>query len=198
MRTVGSIQRKAGHACMHAGTALILAFQLGFCQPAVAQPLTPSSQEMVEKLRQQPRTRSMRNLIVEPASPASTGNEATAGQQESAAARPSLSLQIQFEFDSAQVRPESQPALQNLARALQTSELSGSRFAVEGHTDARGRPEYNLQLSRRRAESVRHVLAQYGANPAQLLTEGKGSREPANPADPYAPENRRVRIVNLD
>ena len=147
--------------------------------PAAAQP-TPSSEQMIEQLRPPPKTRSLRNLVVEPA------------------ARPSLSLLIQFGFDSAQVQPQSEQALENLARALQSPELAASRFAIEGHTDARGRPDYNQRLSERRAEAVRDVLARHGVDPARLAVSGKGASEPADPQDPAAAANRRVRVVNLD
>jgi outer membrane protein OmpA-like peptidoglycan-associated protein len=112
--------------------------------------------------------------------------------------RPSLSLLIQFDFDSVQVRPESRQALANLAQALQSNELMSSRFAVEGHTDAKGSADYNIRLSQRRAEAVRDFLSSQGVGVARLQAAGKGATELANPAEPYAAENRRVRIVNLD
>lgn len=112
--------------------------------------------------------------------------------------RPSLSLLIQFDFDSARVKPESQQALANLAQALQSRELAESKFAVEGHTDARGRADYNLKLSQQRADAVLALLAHHGVAEPRLAAIGKGSSELANTADPLAAENRRVRIVNLD
>lgn len=112
--------------------------------------------------------------------------------------RPSLSLLIQFDFDSVRVRPESRQALANLAQALQSAALSGSRFAVEGHTDAKGNADYNLKLSQRRAEAVRDYLGSQGVAMARLTSAGLGDTELANPDAPFAAENRRVRIVNLD
>jgi outer membrane protein OmpA-like peptidoglycan-associated protein len=132
-----------------------------------------------------PRTRSLRNLTVEAA-------DATP------AAKPSLSLLIQFDFNSAKVKPESQQALSNLAQALQSKELVDAKFAVEGHTDAKGRADYNLKLSQQRADAVRAFLASNGVVDARLQAVGKGSSELANSADPLAAENRRVRIVNLN
>jgi outer membrane protein OmpA-like peptidoglycan-associated protein len=144
---------------------------------------------MVEQLKVQPaaapRTRSLRNLTVEAA-------DATP------AARPSLSLLIQFDFNSARVKPESQQALSNLAQALQSKELVDSKFAVEGHTDAKGRTDYNLKLSQQRADAVRAFLAGNGVTDTRLQAVGKGSTELANTTDPLAAENRRVRIVNLN
>jgi OOP family OmpA-OmpF porin len=145
----------------------------------------PTTQEMIDQLRPA-RTRSLRNLTVEAAPAAVPG------------ARPSLSLQVEFDFDSARIRPESHAALSQLGQALKSDELSGSRFAVEGHTDSKGRAEYNLRLSERRARAVRDLLASQGVDAARLVTSGKGSSEPANADNPDAPENRRVRIVNLD
>ena len=109
-----------------------------------------------------------------------------------------MSLLIQFDFNSVKVKPESQQALSNLAQALQSKELVDSKFAVEGHTDAKGRADYNLKLSQQRADAVRAFLASNGVVDARLQAVGKGSSELANTADPLAAENRRVRIVNLN
>lgn len=157
---------------------------------ALAQSATaPTPQQMIEQL-QQPKTRSLRNLTIE-AVPAASGVAP-------APARPSLSLLIQFDFNSARVRDESQQALGNLAQALQSSELASARFAVEGHTDAKGRADYNLKLSQQRADAVRDYLVGQGVASDRLVTAGKGAAELARPDEPFSAENRRVRIVNLD
>jgi outer membrane protein OmpA-like peptidoglycan-associated protein len=125
----------------------------------------------------------MRNLTIESSAPE---------------AKPSLSLLIQFDFNSAKIKPESQQALSNLAQALQSRELQDAKFAVEGHTDAKGRDDYNLKLSQQRADAVRTYLAGKGVVDSRLQAVGKGATELANAADPQAAENRRVRIVNLN
>lgn len=112
--------------------------------------------------------------------------------------RPSLSLLIQFDFNSARVRPESQQALANLSVALQSPELRNSTFALEGHTDAKGSADYNVRLSALRAQAVRDYLMGRGVEQGRLQASGKGASELANVDQPFAPENRRVRIVNLD
>ena len=199
---------------------------LCYMLPALAQtPATPSTENMIEQLKA-PRTRSLRNLLVEevrtrpepvpgsevqaPAGEASSATTtAAAGQPASqpgasgavAAAtvpRPSLSLLIQFDFDSAKVRPESQEALFNLSQALQSADLLGSRFAVEGHTDAKGSADYNRKLSALRANAVREFLRAKGVDQERLVASGRGAGELANATQPFASENRRVRIVNLD
>ncbi len=178
---------------------------------AQAQTATPTPQQMIEQL-ENPRTRSLRNLTVEAApAPASAdagqsaASKVTDGANSSAsatgtasAARPALSLLIQFDFNSARVRPESQQALGNLSQALQSTALAGSKFAVEGHTDARGGAGYNQKLSQQRALAVRDILASSGVAQDRLLAAGRGATELANSALPFAAENRRVRIVNLD
>lgn len=156
----------------------------GLLQAPLHAQTPPSAADMVEQLKAQPpRTRSLRNLTIESAAPES---------------KPSLSLLIQFDFNSAKVKPESQQALSNLAQALQSKELADSKFAVEGHTDAKGRADYNLKLSQQRADAVRSYLAGNGVLDARLHAVGKGSSELVNSADPLAAENRRVRIVNLN
>jgi len=86
----------------------------------------------------------------------------------------------------------------NLAQALKAPELLNSNFAVEGHTDAKGGSDYNLKLSQQRADAVQKFLAQRGVASDRLMAVGKGSTQLANSSDPFAAENRRVRIVNLD
>ena len=197
-----------------AAAALIATHLLG-----IAQDTAPNTQEMVEALK--PRTRSLRNLIISELPPTGAGpaasaparqgdasGAATAGAATHGAAggsawadeppRPSLSMAIRFDFDSARLRPEGAAVLDRLAVALQTSELRDSRFLIEGHTDAKGAADYNLRLSRLRAEEVRRYLMSHGLPEQRLSAVGKGAQEPADVADPLAAVNRRVRIVNLE
>ena len=110
---------------------------------------------------------------------------------------PSLSLAVQFELTSAQVTPESGPLLGSLVAAMRAPELEGCRFLIEGHTDARGSAAQNQRLSQQRAEQVRQYLVALGVEPTRLRALGLGSQAPANPLDPLAAENRRVRVVTV-
>lgn len=156
----------------------------------------PNTQEMVEALK--PRTRSLRNLIVGEAAASAPGAASAGVGAEFLAPRPSLSMAIRFDFDSARLRPEGATVLDRLAAALQTSELKASRFLIEGHTDAKGSAEYNLRLSQARADEVRRYLGAHGVADQRLSAVGRGAQEPATPATPLAAGNRRVRIVNIE
>ena len=96
------------------------------------------------------------------------------------------------------MQAQSGALLGNLVAAMLSPELKTSRFVIEGHTDASGSAAANLLLSRRRADEVRLFLVALGVHPSRLRTVGKGSTEPANPGQPFAAENRRVRVVTLE
>jgi outer membrane protein OmpA-like peptidoglycan-associated protein len=106
-------------------------------------------------------------------------------------------VQIFFAFDSAKIRPEARPGLDELGKALSDAKLGNASFLIAGHTDAKGSDSYNLGLSQRGAESVKAFLVEtYGVDGPRLAVIGFGEKQPKNPDDPFADENRRVRIVN--
>jgi outer membrane protein OmpA-like peptidoglycan-associated protein len=107
-----------------------------------------------------------------------------------------IDLALQFEFDSDRLSPQDRATLNELALAMRSPELAGRRFLIEGHTDNKGSPAYNLRLSRQRAQAVRALLVVQRVAPDRLFAEGKGAEEPIDPARPDAPENRRVRIIS--
>lgn len=129
------------------------------------------------------RTRSLRNLQVE---------------QQEQLPPPSVSLTIQFDFDSSKVSASSASQLTQLAKALKSDDLAPLSFRIEGHTDGKGTPEYNLALSQTRADAVKKYLQRLGVKTERLETEGMGDKDLVNKTDIYAAENRRVRIVTLN
>ncbi len=77
-----------------------------------------------------------------------------------------------FTFDSAELQPGE--TLQKLVTLLKRNPKA--KFTIEGYTDSIGTPEYNLDLSQRRAESVRQYLVEIlGIDPAQIRARGYGA-----------------------
>ena len=108
------------------------------------------------------------------------------------------SLQVTFNTNSADLTEEAKGVLDTLARALQSDRLAGFAFKIEGHADARGDADRNLQLSQLRAEAVAaYLIAQHGLLPERLSPVGRGSAELLNTQRIDAPENRRVTIVTV-
>ena len=118
---------------------------------------------------------------------------------ELAPSKPKIDLEIQFDYNSADIAKTSVPSVQALGKALSDPSLKGSTFVVAGHTDAIGAEEYNQGLSERRADTIKKYLVQnYGLNNGDLVTVGYGKtklKDTANGADPI---NRRVQVVNMD
>lgn len=109
-----------------------------------------------------------------------------------------VSLLITFDTNSANLTPSAKASLDVVGEALSSEKLAAARFAIEGHADPRGVAAANLKLSQLRAESVLNYLADTRRiERSRLEAVGKGDRELMNKADPGAPENRRVTIVNL-
>jgi outer membrane protein OmpA-like peptidoglycan-associated protein len=108
-----------------------------------------------------------------------------------------IDLNIPFELDSSELKPEALAQLGQLAAALKSGSLAADRFLVAGHTDARGGAEYNRRLSLRRAQSVQKFLEGNGIEPARLDIVGRGKDELLTPQSPEDPANRRVEIRNL-
>jgi outer membrane protein OmpA-like peptidoglycan-associated protein len=113
-------------------------------------------------------------------------------------ALPTIDVEVFFAYDSAIILPEALPKLITLGQALSDPRLKGSFFLVGGHTDAKGGDEYNLGLSSRRADSVKQFLVRnFHLDPGALYPMGFGKEQLKNAADPFAGENRRVQIVNV-
>jgi len=109
---------------------------------------------------------------------------------------PSIDLEILFAYDSDQLSPEAMRTLADLSTALNDPRLASARLVFIGHTDAVGSETYNLDLSRRRAESVaRFVMSSLAIPPGQVESVGVGFTRLKNTFDPSAAENRRVQLV---
>jgi len=118
---------------------------------------------------------------------------------EIASTKPKIDLEIQFDYNSANISSSSLPSVQALGTALSNPNLRGSTFVVAGHTDAIGGETYNQDLSERRADAIKRYLTdKYGINGTDLVTVGYGKTKPKDPSAPMDPINRRVQVVNMD
>jgi OmpA-OmpF porin, OOP family len=103
---------------------------------------------------------------------------------------------IYFDTDKAVLKPESRPTLEQIAKLL-TNQPQLNVFIV-GHTDSQGAYEYNLDLSKRRAEAVAAELVKnFRIAPTRLRTAGVGLLAPVGPnaTDTGRALNRRVELV---
>src|SRR5271169_753933 len=118
---------------------------------------------------------------------------------EIASTKPKIDLNIQFEYNSAEISKTSLSSVQELGKALSNPSLRGSTFVVAGHTDAIGGEAYNQDLSERRADTIKRYLTEkYGINGTDLVAVGYGKTKPIDPNAPMDPINRRVQAVNMD
>ncbi len=103
---------------------------------------------------------------------------------------------IYFDFDKADIKPESKPTIEEIAKFLK--EHPEIKLYIVGHTDNIGKLEYNLDLSKRRAESVvRELTEKYGIEKNRLKPFGVGPLAPvaSNDTEEGRAKNRRVELV---
>lgn len=105
-----------------------------------------------------------------------------------------LPASVTFDTDSAQIKPGSYMALDEVAGTLQR--YPQSYVDVVGHTDSTGSDQYNQQLSERRAQSVANYLRTRGVTPARIAAYGMGETQPVatNATADGRQANRRVEI----
>ncbi len=105
---------------------------------------------------------------------------------------------ILFPFDSDKVKPESYGVLSNVAQVLKSN--PDMKLKIVGHTDSDGIGLSNLDLSMRRAESVKNILVKdFHVNEQRLVTDGKGESQPVveNDTPAHKAENRRVEFIKM-
>ncbi|HYZ25371.1 MAG TPA: OmpA family protein [Geminicoccaceae bacterium] len=100
---------------------------------------------------------------------------------------------IYFEFDEYDLTPEARAALDDMIFDIRDRELGG--IVAAGHADTAGPPDYNMELSERRAETIATELARAGI-PAQIITtEAYGETQLAVPTPDGTPEQANRRVV---
>ncbi len=112
-----------------------------------------------------------------------------------AAAKKTIVLRgINFDFDSATIKPEFEGVLDAGVEALK--ENTGVSVQVTGYTDSVGAPEYNMLLSERRANAVLGYLSTHGVDASRLTALGRGENDPVadNATADGRAQNRRVEL----
>ncbi len=102
---------------------------------------------------------------------------------------------IMFDVNKASLKQASRDNLEKLAVIL--NKYEDTNILLEGHTDATGSDEYNLDLSRQRAQSVSNHLASVGVNATRFTIMGYGESQPVgdNETDDGRQQNRRVEVA---
>lgn len=140
---------------------------------------TPSKQELIEA------------LTVRPPLPTRSGRPPPPLRARA------VSSSIGFAFNSAELTNQGKEFLNNLGAALSDEALHSAHITLEGHTDAVGGEDYNLNLSKRRSASVRDFLVSvWGVPTAHLNVDGKGKADLLDPEHPDDAGNRAVVIIN--
>lgn len=118
-------------------------------------------------------------------------------QQRPEPPKPVVLQNITFDYDSNRLTLDAKTDLSRIAKIMRDPVSESEVYRLDGHTDLKGDPYYNLSLSKRRAASVRKYLISIGVPPSRLDSEGFGSQKLADPDHPYDLANRRVEVVNL-
>ncbi|MDR1976078.1 MAG: OmpA family protein [Campylobacteraceae bacterium] len=102
-----------------------------------------------------------------------------------------------FAINSAEIPPSGESILQSIADELKAEENLNVAILIEGHADSTGSDIHNLQLSEKRAESVKHNLIEKGIFEDAITTKGFGETKPikSNDTKEGRAANRRVEII---
>jgi outer membrane protein OmpA-like peptidoglycan-associated protein len=107
-----------------------------------------------------------------------------------------LKKQVHFQHDSAEILPDSQAILEELAELI-AKRPDIKNVEVQGHTDDTGAAAYNLRLSQSRAQAVVDAIASHGVDASRMTAKGYGQEKPLLPNSTEAnrAKNRRVQVM---
>ena len=208
-----SIYRLRENGILRGSIAVMGAFLLFSGCGSVGAQERPSESQILHALTPPPVTRALtdtpsasdvkRRAVVKNLRSASRTRSLTGDEREQLAEvtkdRPSIDLEIYFDYNSSKISPKAVPDLVNLGRALGNDTLKGGVYLIGGHTDAKGGTDYNQGLSERRAQAVKEFLVdRFRLSDDTLVSAGYGKEQLKNSANPFAAENRRVQITNLE
>jgi OOP family OmpA-OmpF porin len=105
---------------------------------------------------------------------------------------------VNFESGSSALTPDSYSVLDEVVRSLQA--YPEVRVEIRGHTDSQGAAGFNLELSQKRANSVKQYLINSGIDPTRVESVGVGEEEPvsSNSTPEGRAQNRRIEFRRLN
>lgn len=105
---------------------------------------------------------------------------------------------VLFDINSSFLTDKAKSTLANMVAYIKRN-YPDSKLQIDGHTDATGTPEYNMELSERRAKRVKDYLVERGLKVAEISTKGYGLTKPVavNNTPEGRQKNRRVEIIIL-
>jgi outer membrane protein OmpA-like peptidoglycan-associated protein len=105
---------------------------------------------------------------------------------------------VNFESGSSALTPDSYTVLDDVVRSLQA--YPEVKVEIRGHTDSQGPAGFNLELSHKRADSVKQYLVNSGIDPSRVATVGVGEEEPvsSNSTPEGRAQNRRIEFRRLN
>lgn len=103
---------------------------------------------------------------------------------------------VLFDFDKAEIKPEAERTLDQVGSVI--AQFPEGKVLIEGHTDSKGSPDINLDLSKRRAEAVKDWLVKKKGVPESIITTGGfGETKPVTPdTNPDGSDNPQGRQQN--
>ena len=107
-------------------------------------------------------------------------------------------LRINFDFNKAEVKKIYYPEIKKVAEVLKAN--PNLKIEIDGYTDNIGSEEYNLKLSKKRAEAIKKVLVKvYHIKPKRIITKGYGEKYPLvpNTTSTNRALNRRAEIIDI-
>ena len=106
-----------------------------------------------------------------------------------------IALYINFDTGKADIRPDSQPTVDQIAALLKQNPTL--KVSIEGHTDNTGTPAGNKALSEQRASAVMTAIAKQGVVASRMSAVGWGQEKPVadNRTEAGRAKNRRVELV---
>jgi OOP family OmpA-OmpF porin len=104
---------------------------------------------------------------------------------------------IRFDVGKATIKPESMGVLNKISELM--NEHPEIKFSIEGHTDSDGDEDFNMELSKQRADAVVSTLVEMGIDKERLISKGYGETVPvdSNTTPEGKANNRRVEFVKI-